>query len=109
MNASELIKQLRPLTGNRIRILLDPSKDAWAMDCHAVMHLPRDERGDVEKGNVILFTGIRDKYGRPEGLVFWARDVLMVERRPNVFVLNPKGGWRAHLQIVGPIESRGQL
>lgn len=76
MNAKTVITALRPLVDRTISALTD---DGYReMRVAAVRHLPPSERVD-DDGNVILDAGTVDAEGRPEGMVFWARDVRAVE------------------------------
>lgn len=83
MNAKTVITALQPLVGRTVSALTDYG---YVEMCIAeVRHLPPDERIDADEaclrrqGNVILARGTVDVQGRPEGLVFWARDVKAVE------------------------------
>ena len=83
MNTKTVTAALQPLVDRTISALTDYAclrRQGYVEMCVAeVRHLPPDERIDANEGNVILAKGTVDVQGRPEGLVFWARDVKAVE------------------------------
>lgn len=68
-----------------------------------------DERVDVERGNVIFWNGNFDVEGRPDGWVFWARDVLELrwdeDEGRRLVVRSRNGGatfsWMGDLEVGG--------
>jgi sensor histidine kinase regulating citrate/malate metabolism len=99
INAKQVIAVLQPLIGQTVSTLTD---DGYrTMRVAEVRHLPPDERIDADEGNVILDAGTVDVEGRPEGIVFWARDVVAVEWEKRGAVLVGRGRPRRQIEILG--------
>lgn len=105
MNAKTVVAALQPLVGRTVSALTDYAclrRQGYVEMCvAAVRHLPPDERIDADEGNVILTKGTVDTEGRPEGLIFWARDVKAVgwcEEREVSLVWREGGTCRVKVQ-----------
>lgn len=97
MNAKAVVVALRPLVGHLVSALTD---DGYrTMRVAAVRHLPPGERVN-DDGNMILDAGTVDAEGRPEGMMFWARDVRTVEwaEREVSLVWKERGTCRVKVQ-----------